>query len=53
MVLGALFMTGIGIRFTYRVMGLTRVEAAVVYAMVVVLVGVNTAPAREIIMRLF
>ncbi|HOJ15087.1 MAG TPA: hypothetical protein PLS81_12795 [Deltaproteobacteria bacterium] len=52
-VLGALFMTGIGIRFTYRVLGLTRVEAAAVYALVVLLVGINTAPAREMIMRMF
>jgi len=52
-VLGALFMTGIGIRFTYRVLGLTRVEAAALYAVVVMLVGINTAPARELIMHLF
>lgn len=52
-VLGALFMTGIGIRFTYKVLGLTRVEAAAVYAMIVVLVGINTGPARELIMNLF
>ncbi len=53
LVIGALFMTGIGIRFTYKVMGLNRVEAAAVYALVVALVAVNTGPAREILMNLF
>jgi len=52
-VLGALFMTGIGIRFTYRVLGLTPVEATAVYVMIVTLVGINTAPARQILMNLF
>jgi hypothetical protein len=51
-VIGCLFMTGIGIRFTYRVLGLTRVEAAAVFVLIVLLVGVNTAPAREALMRL-
>jgi hypothetical protein len=53
LVIGALFMTGIGIRFTYKVMGLTRVEAAAVFVLVVTLVTVNTAPAREALMNLF
>jgi len=52
-VLGALFMTGIGIRFTYRVLGLTPVEATAVFVMIVTLVGINTAPARQILMNLF
>ena len=52
-VLGALFMTGIGIRFTYRVLGLTPVEATAVFVMIVTLVGVNTGPARQILMNLF
>ncbi|OQC22456.1 MAG: hypothetical protein BWX71_02430 [Deltaproteobacteria bacterium ADurb.Bin072] len=52
-VLGALFMTGIGIRFTYRVLGLTPVEATAVYVMIVTLVGINTAPARQLLMNLF
>ena len=52
-VLGALFMTGIGIRFTYRVLGLTPVEATAVFVMIVTLVGVNTGPARQLIMNLF
>lgn len=51
-VIGCLFMTGIGIRFTYRVLGLTKVEAAAVFVLIVLLVGVNTAPAREALMRL-
>ena len=33
-VIGCLFMTGIGIRFTYRVLGLTRVEAAAVFVLI-------------------
>jgi len=51
-VLGTMFMTGIGIRFTYRVLGLTRVEAAIVFVMIVALVGINTAPARQFLMTL-
>ena len=52
-VIGCLFLTGIGIRFTYKVLGLTPVEAAALFVVVVTLVGINTAPARELIMRLF
>jgi hypothetical protein len=52
-VIGCLFLTGIGIRFTYRVLGLTPVEAAAVYILIVMLVGVNTAPARQLISALF
>lgn len=51
-VIGCLFMTGIGIRFTYRVLGLTKVEAAAIFVLVVLLVGVNTAPAREALMKM-
>ncbi len=52
-VIGALFMTGIGIRFTYKVMGITRVEAVAVFMLIVALVGINTGPARQLIMSLF
>lgn len=52
-VLGALFMTGIGIRFTYKVLGLTPAEATAVFVLMVVLVGINTAPARQLLMSLF
>jgi len=52
-VIGALFMVGIGIRFTYRVLGLNPVEAAAVFVLVVALVGINTGPARQLIMNLF
>jgi len=52
-VIGCLFLTGIGIRFTYKVLGLTPVEAAAVYILIVMLVGVNTAPARQQIAGLF
>jgi len=52
-VLGALFMVGIGIRFTHRVLGLNPVEAAAVYVLVVALVGINTGPARALLMNLF
>jgi len=52
-VLGGMFRTGIGIRFTYRVLGLTPAEATAVFILVVTLVGINTAPAREILMQLF
>lgn len=52
-VIGCLFMTGIGLRFTYRVLGLTPAEATAVFVLMVLLVGVNTAPARELLMQLF
>lgn len=52
-VIGCLFMTGIGIRFTYKVLGLTAAEATAVFVLMVVLVGINTAPARQILMQLF
>jgi len=52
-VIGCFFMTGIGIRFTYKVLGLTKVEAAAVYVLMIMLVGINTAPAKELIIQLF
>jgi hypothetical protein len=52
-VIGALFMTGIGIRFTYKVLGLNPVEATAIFIMIVTLVGINTGPARQILMTLF
>jgi len=51
-VLGCIFMTGIGIRFTYRAMGLTPVEATAVFLIIVVLIGINTGPARQMLMSL-
>ena len=53
MVIGCLFVTGIGVRFTYRVLGLKPAEAAAVYTLIVMLVSVNTAPARQLIALLF
>ncbi|HOW99809.1 MAG TPA: hypothetical protein PK545_04240 [Deltaproteobacteria bacterium] len=52
-VIGCLFMTGIGIRFTYKVLGLTAVEATAVFVLIVMLIGVNSGPARQIISGLF
>ncbi|MCD6280330.1 MAG: hypothetical protein J7J85_01820 [Deltaproteobacteria bacterium] len=52
-VIGCLFLTGIGIRFIYKVMGLTALEASAVFVLITLLVAVNTAPARELIARLF
>ena len=52
-VIGCLFLTGIGIRFMYRVLGLTPVEATAVFVLIVTLVGVNSGPARQIISQLF
>jgi len=52
-VLGCMFMTGIGVRFTYRVLGLTPAEATAVFVLIVALVGINTGPAREFLMTLF
>jgi hypothetical protein len=48
-----LFVTGIGVRFTYKVLGLKPAEATAVFALIVMLVGVNTAPVREFIALLF
>lgn len=52
-VIGCMFMTGIGIRFTYKVLGLTPAEATAVFVLMVTLVGVNTAPAKVFLMSLF
>mgnify|MGYP001094847944 CR=1 FL=1 len=52
-VIGCMFMTGIGIRFTYRVLGLTPAEATAMFILMVALVGINTAPGRIFIMNLF
>jgi hypothetical protein len=52
-VIGCLFMTGIGIRFTYKVLGLTPAEATAVFVLIVMLIGVNSGPARNMIAQLF
>lgn len=52
-VIGCMFMTGIGIRFTYRILGLTPAEATAVFVLIVALVGINTGPARTLLMNLF
>jgi len=52
-ILGCLFLTGIGIRFMYRVLGLTAVEATAVFVLIVMLVGINSGPARQMIAQLF
>ena len=52
-VIGCLFITGIGVRFTYKVLGLTPVEAVAVYVLIVTMVSLNTAPARQMIELLF
>ncbi len=52
-VIGCMFMTGTGIRFTYRVLGLTPVEATAIFVLIVALVGVNSGPVRQMIAQLF
>jgi hypothetical protein len=52
-VIGCLFLTGIGIRFMYRVLGLTPVEATAVFVLIVTLVGLNSGPARQMLAQLF
>ncbi len=52
-VIGCLFMTGIGVRFTYRVLGLTPAEATAMFVLITLLVGINSAPARQMIAQLF
>ena len=51
-VLGCLFMIGIGVRFTFGVLGLTPAEAAALLILIVILVGINSAPVHQFIMRL-
>ncbi len=52
-IIGCLFLTAIGLRFVYRVLGLTPAEALSVYMLIVMLVGVNSAPVRQLIAQLF
>jgi hypothetical protein len=52
-IIGCLFMTGIGVRFTYKVLGLTPAEATAVFVLIVMLIGVNSGPARQVIAQLF
>lgn len=52
-IIGCLFLTGIGIRFMYRVLGLSPAEATAVFVLVVMLVGVNSGPARQFIAQMF
>ncbi|HWR69367.1 MAG TPA: hypothetical protein VN416_10115 [Desulfomonilia bacterium] len=52
-VIGCMFLTGIGIRFMYRVLGLTPVEATAVFVLIVTLVGLNSGPARQALALLF
>jgi hypothetical protein len=46
-------MTGIGIRFTYRVLGLTPAEATAVFILIVMLIGINSGPARQMLAQMF
>lgn len=52
-IIGCLFMTGIGIRFTYRVLGLTPAEATAVFILIVMLIGINSGPARQMLGQMF
>jgi hypothetical protein len=52
-VIGCLFLTGIGIRFMYRVLGLKPAEATAIFVLIVLLIGINTGPARQLIAQLF
>ncbi len=52
-VIGCMFLTGLGIRFTYKVIGITPAEAVAVFLLVVAFVGINTAPAKQFLMTLF
>ncbi len=52
-IIGCLFLTGIGIRFIYKVLGLARVEAVAVFVLIVLLVGINSGPVRQLIAQLF
>lgn len=52
-VIGCLFLTGIGIRFMYRVLGLNPAEATAIFILIMALVGINTGPARQFIAQMF
>ena len=52
-IIGCLFLTGIGIRFMYRVLGLSPAEATAVFILIVALVGINSGPARQFIAQIF
>ena len=52
-IIGCLFLTGIGIRFMYRVLGLSQAEATAVFILIVALVGINSGPARQFIAQMF
>jgi len=51
-IIGCLFLTGIGIRFLYQVLGISPVEATAVFILIALLVGVNSGPARQIIAQM-
>ena len=52
-VLGCFFCIMLGCRFTYKVLGLTRVEAVAIYLLIITLTVVNTAPIRVLIGKMF
>ena len=52
-IIGCLFLTGIGIRFMYRILGLSPAEATAVFVLIVMLIGINSGPARQMIAQLF
>lgn len=52
-IIGCLFMAAIGMRFVYRFLGLTKVEATITYSLILFLIFINTAPVREFIARIF
>ena len=51
-VLGCLFILGLGMRFGYRVLGLTPAEAAAVFVIIAMLVGINTGPGLKLLMEI-
>ena len=43
-VLGNIFFTGLGIRFVYKAIGLTKAEAVIIYLLIIGIVALNSAP---------
>jgi quinol-cytochrome oxidoreductase complex cytochrome b subunit len=52
-IIGCLFLTSIGTRFIGRVLALKPYEVWAVIVLIVLIVGINTVPVRELIMNLF
>jgi len=51
-IIGCLGLTGVGLRFVRKALGLTPAETTIVFVIITLLVGINTGPVRELLMKL-